>query len=381
MKLLIAGTRDIRSVDWWSGTPYYMSKALEKRFDVSYVANLFPPTNMWQNFLRRWYWRTGQGWYSELMQKRVFDICARKVEVAIKKEKPDAVLAIHFHPVSELQTDVPVYFSHDATFRLLINTYSDYTNLTSGTLASGERFQAQALERCTMALYSSQWAARSARDHYGAPEAKIRVTPYGANLDEPPSEEEVERLLEKKLKDPTVHFLFVGVDWKRKGGGVAVEMIRQLTARGVRAILNIVGCTPPDDVKALPYIVCHGFLSKKKPEQAALLQSLLANSRFFLMPSEMDCSPCAFCEANAYGIPVISRDVGGISEIVRRDVSGFLLQKGEVEEGVLESVLKLCSDTDSYRKMAQRARYEFVRRLNWDAHTNQVERIICGKSS
>ena len=325
--------------------------------------------------------RTGQGWHSELFEKHVFDVCARKVESAIKKEKPDAVLAIHFHPVSELRTDVPVYLSHDATFRQLINTYSDYTNLTSHTLAAGERFQSQALERVNVALYSSEWAARSARDHYGAPESKVRVIPYGANLDEPPTREEAERLLEKKLKDPTIHFLFVGVDWKRKGGAVAVEMVRQLTARGIHAILDIVGCAPPDDVKSLPFIVCHGFLSKKKPEEAEKLRSLLAHSRFFLMPSEMDCSPCAFCEANAYGIPVISRNVGGIAEIVRRDISGFLLRKGEVEEGVVESVLKLCSDTDSYRKMARQARHEFETRLNWDAHAVQVEKVIRGHSS
>ena len=57
--------------------------------------------------------------------------------------------------------------------------------------------------------------------------------------------------------------LFVGVDWKRKGGDFALRIAKRLNDRGIRAELTIVGGTPeiPEEMKDLVNVV--GFVAKR----------------------------------------------------------------------------------------------------------------------
>jgi hypothetical protein len=73
-----------------------------------------------------------------------------------------------------------------------------------------------ALNRCCLAIYSSEWAASTALRHYAVDARKVKVVPFGANVDGLQSPDEVARITSGKSAD-VCRLLFVGVDWIRKG--------------------------------------------------------------------------------------------------------------------------------------------------------------------
>jgi len=86
--------------------------------------------------------------------------------------------------------------------------------------------------------------------------------------------------------------------------------------------------------------VCHlvKFLGKVKD-----FDPLLAASDLFLLPSETESFGLAALEAMAAKTPVISTNTGGIPEVNKNGVSGFLSNVGDVEE-MAENAIKILSD-------------------------------------
>src|SRR5205809_3173925 len=106
-------------------------------------------------------------------------------------------------------------------------------------------------------------------------------------------------------------------------------------------------------------------LSGAKPQQK--LRQRLATANVFVLPSVVDAQggmdnlPTVIMEAMAAGLPVISTDVGGISEMVVQNETGFLVRPGDAAEltGAIEKVI-------DDRQLAQRlgqAGYERAREL------------------
>ena len=58
-----------------------------------------------------------------------------------------------------------------------------------------------------------------------------------------------------------------------------------------------------------------------------------------------ECLGVALIEAGALGIPVVSCKVGGIPEVIVDDVTGFLVESGDLP-GMAEKVMRLCRDAE-----------------------------------
>lgn len=78
------------------------------------------------------------------------------------------------------------------------------------------------------------------------------------------------------------------------------------------------------------------------------LAKLYAGSDLLLVPSEADNYPNVICEALACGVPVIASDIGGIPELVRDGVTGYLFEKGNAD-AFSERVHQLTEDFPSKR--------------------------------
>ena len=377
MKLLVTSDEgDPRDVDHWSGLPHYVSKCLATKFELCFDGNLTTKARWYDNWIRRWYLRTGQGWYAAEYEPSAVKSYADQLKKTIREQRPDAVVALRCNAIAALDIDLPIFFIHDVTLRQLFGYYAPFAGFSKRSHRAAEQMQADALARSAGAIYSSTWASESAiRDYATAPE-KVHTIPFGANLDDLPSRDEVFASIDKRLGSPVIRFLFVGVEWERKGGPTLIRIARQLVARGLKLQLDIVGIEPPADVAAESFVVRHGFLSKKDPAQLAKFRSLYTNANFFFTPSESECYGCVFCEANAFGLPVLARDTGGVSEIVKEGVNGYLLSTEKPDELFVETILGLCQDPARYRQMARQARDEYDARLNWDVFAERIEKVI-----
>ncbi len=85
------------------------------------------------------------------------------------------------------------------------------------------------------------------------------------------------------------------------------------------------------------------------------VQSLLNCGDVFLLPSEMESFGLAALEAMACGVPVVCSRVGGVPEVVRDGVEGFLAPVRDTE-AMAERALDILEHPDLQRRMGQAAR-------------------------
>src|SRR6266849_969607 len=99
-------------------------------------------------------------------------------------------------------------------------------------------------------------------------------------------------------------------------------------------------------------------------------------SDFLLVPTRADCTPIVFCEANAFGLPVITTDTGGVAEVVRDGENGFLLPYSARGAAYADVIAKAYRDDQRYAELVSASRTAFENRLNWDAWGATVKNIL-----
>ena len=354
----------------WSGTPYRMHRALASHVDrVSVVAPLTLGPAVSRATLRAVGARLRGRPHHRLHTRAAAEAMAEQTAAAIAHLSPDAVLCPSSLPLARLDADIPVAFWTDLTFEAALFFYEGYGALPDVDIDEALRLDADAIRR-SHAFYASDFAARSAISYSGGDPDRVRVVPFGANLDAVPAEADVHAAIDARPAG-RCDMLFLGVDWYRKGGDVAVQVADALNAAGVPATLTVVGCTPVLD-RPRPYVRLRGFLPKSTPEGRAELERLLATSHVLLMPVRAEAFGCVFCEASAYGMPSITTTSGGAGSAVTDGDNGLLFGPRPAADDLAARIGALVRDRDAYRALARRARSAFDARLSWHATTGIV---------
>ncbi|HEX9952118.1 MAG TPA: glycosyltransferase family 4 protein [Rubricoccaceae bacterium] len=362
------GAHDGRS---WSGIPLRMHRALAAHVDrVSVVTPLsFGPT-VSRATARAVASRLRGRPHSRYHTVAAADALAEQTADAIARLRPDAVLSPSSLPFARLeQTGIPVAFWTDLTFEAAMFLYDGYAALPDADIAEALRLDTDAIRR-SHAFYASAYAARSAIAYSGADPEHVRVVPFGANLDIIPTEAEVAGAIGARPAG-ACDMLFLGVDWYRKGGDVAVQVADALNASGVPATLSVVGCTPVLD-QPRPYVHLHGFVSKATVEGRAKIEHLLATSHLLMMPVRAEAFGCVFCEASAYGVPSVTTRSGGAGSAVMDGENGLVFEPRASAAEIAARVEALVRDRNAYQMLARRSRAVFDERLNWHAATGAV---------
>jgi len=263
----------------------------------------------------------------------------------------------------------------DATFDNLIDFYPGFTGLTKRALDYGHTLERAALEGCALAVYSSRWAAERARAAYELPAERIATVAWGANLDGDRGDQEVAELISERGSAPC-RLVFVGSDWKRKGGPIAAAVATDLNEAGVRTELAVIGCHPRIEPRARSYVRSLGYLDKRHKDEKQSFEQELGRADFLLLPTEADCTPLAIAEAASFGVPTLASAVGGIPEMVGDGDSGRLFRAGAGPEEYRDAVTELIRDRAAYRRLAESARDRYRSRLNWHTAAQQVETLI-----
>lgn len=301
---------------------------------------------------------------------------ARVAQVAQDVEA-DAVLSPGTLAVAELPPGRPVAVWTDATFAGLVDYYEDYSHLSQRSLRTGHAAERRALDRADLVVYTSQWAADSARDDYGADSSKLAVVPFGAAA--PARPDEPLSFVAVRARGP-VRMLFVGVDWKRKGADLAVAATTSLLRSGIDCTLDIVGCGPPLGTELPPQVTVHGFLRREEPRERDRLDQLFRDAAVLVVPSQAECFGLVYAEAAGWGLPVVAVRTGGVPSVVEDGVTGRLVAPPADGASVAAAVRELVSDPARYAATAVAARGRYDRHLTWrravDTLLSRVERMV-----
>ncbi|MDQ4146115.1 MAG: glycosyltransferase family 4 protein, partial [Pseudomonadota bacterium] len=306
----------------WSGTAYYMSKSLvDQSVSIEYIG---PLSEYWSTFFK---WK--ELIYLKLLRKRhlrVFEPSIRKGYAEQVAEKlsytdPDVVLSTGVTPISYLSCSQPVVFWADAAFAGMVDFYPEFSNLSKESINNGNQAEQSALEKCKLAIYSSEWAAKTAIDNYRVDSSKVKVVPFGANIEHNRTLKDTKNAVEARPSD-SCKLLFLGVEWQRKGGETALRVAKELNEQGLKTELTVVGCEPHINKPIPDFLRVFRFVSKSTASGRKQLEELIAGSHFLILPTKADCFGIVLCEANSYGVPCLTTDVGGIPTIIKNDANG-----------------------------------------------------------
>ena len=359
---------DPRTPTSFSGVPYFMTRALEAaevEFEWIGLSLLNQPARrgLMDRLGRRLRSLGGPPSGSKVVQVLNEDIERAAADVLF------APMAAELLALTEPRLPV-VYFS-DATPRLMGSYYSQKEWASGGGLAQAEDIERRAISKCDRLIYTSEWAARSAVEHYGANESNIRIVPFGGNVDPAPAREDA---LSHSF-DGELRLLFIASNFERKGGQVVLETLTALQAEGIPTRVWLVGDAPeldrlPEGAERL------GWLDKSVPNQARRLRELMATSHFLMLPSQAETFGAVCSEANAFGLPVLASRTGGLAEAVRNGSNGLSFPNDADGAEYARAVLELWRQPGRYAELVRGARAEYDTRLSWSVIASQIRDVF-----
>ena len=356
----------------WSGTTYYTYKQIKKNYEV-------------EIYNYKWTWRVRE-WLTmqKSLNKRVFKkntaveflrsyakYFSRQLEKDLKKRKVDVLfVSASSQLITFLETDIPIIYMTDGTFQQLQGYYESFSNLAAYNIKQGIELDKKAFQKTAHCMLASEWNKNSAINDYGIDAEKISVVPCGANLDAVPSVADLNLIASGHCR-----LLFLGVEWERKGGDIALETFRLLKQKGINPHFHIIGCVPPVDVSAEKDITFIPFLDKNKPEDFQQLHKIFLQTDFLLLPTRAECAGVVFSEASAYGIPSITTNTGGVSTYVQDGLNGYTLPLNAVAEAYAQKIEQLVSDPQAMRSLKLSSRKFYEEKLDWDLWGRQFQKI------
>lgn len=287
----------------------------------------------------------------------------------------DIVFSPSTLPVAHLECRQPIFFWTDATFAGLLGFYLNRGVIADSSIRDAHCAERAALERCTLAIYSSEWAAQSAIHHYGIDSSKVKVAPFGANLYSQRTYAEVNELIAGRPVDHC-RLLFVGMDWARKGGDIAFAVAKRLNDEGFPTELTVVGCEPKINGTPPPFVRPVGYLNKMTVEGCARLERLYGESHFLILPSRAETYGLVLAEACAFGLPCIASNVGGIPTILHDGKNGKAFATETRIDEYCSYISGLMIHRPEYEELCRSSFNEYERRLNWRVAGDLVRSLI-----
>ena len=165
------------------------------------------------------------------------------------------------------------------------------------------------------------------------------------------------------------NLLFVGLDWKRKGGPELIRAFRIILEYYPDATLTIVGAHPKIDIPNCT------VLGKLPPQEVARYYE---KATIFCMPTHVEPFGIAFLEAMQARLPIVGTRVGAVSDFVQDGWNGFLVDPGDVQ-GIADVLMKLLNDQDQRRQFGERGFSLAKERYSWDIVGKRLHQHIFEK--
>lgn len=365
MKLAVVAAAEPLDIHTWSGTPFFMTKTLKERFPDLITVTL--PTPAWFSRAGRLAMKASAGYLDIAWSPKLGKFSAKQIARRLKVAGVDVAISIANSPVTAFLADqIPTIHVSDATVPLMKDYYDEFARLPNIVAANAFRLDSMSVLRSRACLYPTEWAARSAIKDYGAEESRVHAVSWGANIDG--------HNVYSRSDHHVCNLVFIGIDWERKGGTIAVEAAMRLAASGLPTKLHIIGSRP-----SLPIsdsIVVHGFIDKRTDQGRAEFDRIMREASFLFVPTRQECFGIVFPEANSYGVPVIATQTGGVPDVVHEGVNGHLLPLESPAQAYADLIRSIWLDRSRYEKLRASSRTRYENALNWNSWLKAVVPVI-----
>ncbi len=335
----------------WSGTNYSIFKALSKRFEIEEIEIKTP-------------------WIiSKLLNKLKFDWFTRDFYLSkIRKiQCPKYGKVFQFGETIKDTETIQTFVYQDLSVSYVkymkdnlpdVYAVSAFQNAKSNVLEKRAILQERYYKSCKGIFTMGEWL-REFLIRQGIPSNKVHAVGAGIN---------VNKDLIKPQHKTNSKILFVGRDFKRKGGFITYEAFKILRERGEQVELYVSG---PVVNPIKNSIEGYHFMGDLDYSQVA---GLYNKCDIFCMPSYFEAYGLVFIEALSYGLPCIGRDCYEMPYFIEDGVTGALLKEDSPE--VLASLmLKLLHDKQIRKNVVSNQSF-YLEKYSWDKVAERMEKII-----
>jgi glycosyltransferase involved in cell wall biosynthesis len=333
----------------WSHTPWHLRAALASRVsvvDLPAERSRAAVSALWHGYAWTHRGRPADGWQVTRLNDA---LTAARVARGVRRVRPDAVLEIG----DLARLDVPYYVYQDMN-RLLLREWLarigpdhlGYGDVHAELAPRRVEEQRERLASAAGVFTMSAWQAAPLVAAGVVPAPRVHVV--GAGISSLPAPR-VER-------EPGARLLYVGGDFPRKGGDIAVAALELLRRNGSEATLTVIGPTSfpgdvPDGVE---------FRGRQAKEQVG---AAFAEHDVFVLPTRFEAFGIAFAEALAAGLPCVGPNAFAVPEIVGS--SGVLVDDW-TPEAYAAAIASVLAD-GAVRARARDGAAAVAERFSWDA--------------
>lgn len=260
--------------------------------------------------------------------------------------------------------EIPYYLYLDHTYALSAN-YPVAHGLDSAAIATmkWEAHERKTYERSNHIFCLSRNVRKSLLEEYGIDEGKISVIGAGPNV-QVKSNLDRNRFQNQKI-------LFVGIDFLRKGGWQLINAFRSVREKYPNATLNIIGPKLNLDEENI-------FISETLDPE--VLSRMYAESSMFVMPTLREPFGLVFLEAMAHGLPCIGSNIEAVPEIIEDQVSGYLVEPGNVDD-LADNMIRMLESPQQMMEMGLRGQMRIEEKYNWDSVVEQILKVAVTESA
>ena len=360
----------------WSGTK---NRLYEQVKECSSEIVWIKVSYDWTTYLFRAFLKLTAAFFGKRYSSVHTTFISKRLAASISKEEMERV-DILFAPsggqyIAYLKTTKPIVYLLDATFHGIYDYYPDFSNFLSFNRKQGEQMEYRALKNASHIIASSDWSKDSVIGDYGIDPSKVSVIEFGANVNMEDICNHSARSLSRPALNKRLQLLFIGVEWERKGGDIAVACVQSLNEMGIPSDLYVIGTSLPSEYKHLTFLKEVGFLNKNIPEQYDRFVSIMQAGDFLLLPTRAECSAIAFCEASAYGLPTLTYDTGGIPNYVKNGVNGYRLPLSANGEDFAEKI-KSILDAETLDSLSKSSQAYYTSCLNWQTWREKFRNLM-----
>ncbi len=228
--------------------------------------------------------------------------------------------------------------------------------------------QHKTIHQCEGIFTHSSYGADSIARDFGYPREKIYPIGAGASV-------QMKGFMDTRIERySTANLLFIGRDWKRKGGPLAYQAFLLLRQKIPHATLTIVG--PTEQPVFGDGVIFEGFLRKHKYFERRRLTKLYKNASLFCTPSVCETWGLVFVEAAASGLPIVGTNEWAMPDIVLNGKTGILCDE-RTPEVLASAMVEILENPAKAKSMGEAAIKHVDEVLDWP---NVADRIIAAIS-
>lgn len=361
MKLLYICTWDKCKEKTFSGTTYFLFKALQSKIQIS---DLDVSLNKFEKKINKLFgikFINGRTVYIGNFNKLSGILFQKKINNAINKNNNDIVLQIgsyglcknDYYTYQDLSIDSLLYFRKK---KPELFKYSGFQDIPFKDLNYKREKQMEVYNKAKGIFTMSKWLANNLIEYTNIKKDKVHAIGAGININ---------RDKIKKVSKNNRRILFVGRDFFRKGGDITYAAFKILREKYVNdAELYVAGPREWPLNEKIEGVTFLGDVSYDK------LSNYFNMCDIFCLPSRFEAYGIVFAEALVYGLPCIGRNEFAMKEFIQDSYNGYLIDNDD------EEVLALkMADLLNNRKIKNEVlenRENYIKMYSWDTVAEKI---------